>query len=413
MVRGVRLGIFGTFHPEYNYTGNVTTALAIGLSRIETVDRVVVFCQYGATLPEESSRDPIELVSCWVHNSALSLMAAGRQIIRSSRDLDAMLFNTYVTAYGRSKSANAVGLSLPTTIARLSRIPTFVYMHNFVETQDVVKLGYSPSRPVRWLVHELERSLLRTTNVIVPLRSQAERVSQSLGSKPQVWLFPFLESYLVAASSAQRQIAAPTPGPLRAKVLLMGSWGPQKELMGGLQALEAVLLSGQDLEITVAGGANVNFPGYLSSLISGLNPLLRSRTNFAGALPDVELFQLVLSHDLLVLPYRTTGGYSGVMNFASLAGIPIVAYDNIQLREQASVIAADVTFTSSRELVDGIRSVLSRGTDVKARNQDAIAERRRRTEQEFSHFASFLCDGIRRAALRNGKSPSKLVPAHQ
>lgn len=396
---GLKLGIFGTFFPEYNFVGNCTTAIACGLAETVLVDRVTVFCQNGSSIPEfvnPSVSRKLTLKPCWRHDSPLSILQAALRVLKEAKNFDAILFNTYVTAYGRSYAANALGLLLPTVVALGSRTPTTVYMHNFVETQEVESLGYSPSLITKKGVRVLERSLLSNTSVIVPLADQAQIVELTLGVRPKVFFFPYLESYLVAKSAvgtSEHPVPA-TPG--KKRILLMGVWGPQKDLAGALEALASLGGELQMFDITVAGGANPHFPLSLRGLGAEKYPALQGHIRFTGPLSDEDLYKLVRTHDILVLPYHATGGYSGVMNFASIAGIPIVAYDHDQLREEASVIGADVTFVSPKDLSTGIKSVLRRVTGLNRLEPSDVSRHVERTAEALEQFVGILLQTRRR-----------------
>jgi glycosyltransferase involved in cell wall biosynthesis len=392
---GLRIGLFGTFHPEYNFAGNTTTPIALALARTQVVDRVTVFCQEGGKFPRSYSHDKVELVPCWRHNDPLSLISAIRRVLQLANRLDTVIFNTYVTAYGKSRAANTLGLLLPTALAGLFHEPTVVYMHNFVETQDVERLGYSPSLITELGVSLLERMMLRASHVVVPLVGQAEIVESRLGRRPVPFFFPFLESYLLATSQPTGLNTAPPSLPHKIQILLMGVWGPQKDLPGALSALSQLSHEGFDIEVTVTGVANPHFPDFLSSFDYKAYPALSGHLRLTGSLSEEELFQIVQRHDLLVLPYKATGGYSGAMNFAAVTGIPIVAYDHPQLREQAALIDADVTFVSQQELATGIRSRLNGPTDLKRRDAESLLQRVRRTEEAVTKFAGLLDAGLR------------------
>jgi len=401
----LKVGIFGTFYPEYNFAGNSTPPLAIGLAQLDSVDRVTVFCQEGATLPPYVPRADaakVELRPCWRHGDAISLVRAARRALRSASELDVVLFNTYVTAYGRSNVANAVGLLLPSSFARLSGCPTVVYMHNFVETQEIEKLGYSPSAVTRMGVRSLERLILESTTVLVPLPCQADLVESRLGTRPRDHMFPFLESYLVAKSTGDGAGGDRPPrdsnGP---RVLLMGTWGPQKDLAGALSALDQLARAGRPFTVTIAGGENNHFPGFLSGWDFGTVPSLGGRIERTGALSDVELFRLVREGDVLVLPYHTPGGYSGAMNFAAITGIPIIAYDHLQFREQARLLDTDITFVAPSGLAEALGAILDRAPGDRGAPSRAIARGVQRAEADMASFGELL-----RAESRRRPVPS-------
>jgi len=117
-------------------------------------------------------------------------------------------------------------------------------------------------------------------------------------------------------------------------------------------------------------------------------------------------------HDLLVLPYRTTGGYSAALDFAACTAIPILAYDTPQLREQSDMFGADVTFVSPSELTRGIRSVLTRIEGTRRNQSRIVALHLQETKPEISQFAEFLTNRSRKRSDRTfGNGPRKALNA--
>lgn len=390
---GNALALVGTFYPEYNYTGNVTTGMALGLSSLPQVSSVRIYAQKGAMLPTTGvfkETWKIKLVSSWKHDQLSSLLRTVRLLIKDANVVDAYLFNSYVTAYGRRNGPNAVGLLAPSLVSTLTGKPVFVYMHNFVETQDVAKLGYRPSLPLLVGARFLESLLLKTTTVSVPLTSQAETIKSRFGISPSTFFFPFLESYLAAKSMLLCGVPKHSKPPGPPRILLMGSWGPQKDLAGALRALETLVKEGMDFRVSVLGGKNVQFPSFELDFGAEQFPSLKGRVNFTGPIADGAMLEMIMDSDLLLLPYATTGGYSGVMNFASVTGIPMIAYDHPQLREQAVLIGADVKFVQPSVFVDAIRTALVHPEANRGAPRELVSERVTATEKSFVQFAHAL-----------------------
>lgn len=317
---------------------------------------------------------------CWTHNSASSLSRALPHVLRATRGLDALLFNTYVTAFGRRMSANLTGLLLPIIVSRLSRIPTFVYMHNFVETQDVAKLGYQ----ARWIERRgaqlLEQGILRSTTVFVPLASQADTVRKVFGVSPLVEFIPHLEGSLTAESALITGLERPEVPRPGLRVILVGTWGPQKDLDGVLAKFDVAARQGLDIFVTVAGTSSRNFPDYLRPSATQGYESLRDRVRFMGELHEKELFSELRSSDLLVLPTNAAGGYSGTLNLATTAGIPVIAYDHRQHREQAAQLDGAITFVEPADLLGAVKATAGGPFDRDARDAGRIVGRLRKRD---------------------------------
>lgn len=300
----------------------------------------------------------ISLEESWDYDEPISILRAGLRMLKDRRCFDVFLFNMYVTSFGKSRLANLFGLCLPSLLALCQQREVAVYMHNFLETQDVERLGYHPSRLARGLVHLLERALIVCTTVIVPLESQRETIRKQFHRNVHSVMLPFMDgvsSYLFEPhydTSLRRRALSDT-----FQILLFGSWGPQKDLAGPISAVEVLLRKGRKVHLTVAGPVNSNFPEYEEFVQSLVRRLPAESLSWLGAVSDLVVQRLFRSADLLVLPYLATGGYSGVMNLGTFFGIPMIAYDLPELRELAREIKANCDFVDPHDLASLMETI--------------------------------------------------------
>jgi glycosyltransferase involved in cell wall biosynthesis len=345
--RPCAIGFFGTFYPEFQKAGNSSTGLVLLLAQLGGVGRIEVFAQEGGRRPEGVDPAKVTVRPSWRHDDPVSLLRCLARMRAAAPRLDAFVFNIYVTSFGRSRAANATGLLLPGLLRRWTGRPVVVYMHNLLETQRAEELGYAPTVVTRAIVHSLEAFLLRSTVVFVPLESQADDVRRSFGVSPRARVIPFVESAYSATGFLAARAARPgasEPAHAGFRVLCFGNWGPQKDLDGALTALSELEERVPTVEVTVAGAANSNFPEYEARLRAWASRLTARRFRFVGKVPEEEVVPLFRRHDLLLLPYRSTGGYSGAMNAAALTGIEVLSYDLPQLRETAGELGVRCHF---------------------------------------------------------------------
>ncbi|HEY6239087.1 MAG TPA: glycosyltransferase [Thermoplasmata archaeon] len=348
------VGLFGTYYPEFQKAGNSTTGFSLLWASLPGVERVVVVAPRGSTLPPGVPPGRIEIHPTWELDRLTGLARAALHILRHGRGWDVLVWNIHLTSFGRRPWVNAFGLSLPSFLSKTTGRRPVVFLHHLLESQDVASLGYRPSGFTRRVVHLLESALVRSCRVVVPLESQRVAVRAHFGTEVAV-RFPVhvegVASGLVAPPGAPaRGPTSPRSGPhVRRRVLLFGYWGPQNELEGVLEDLARADGDRGRFEVTVAGEVNVNFPEYEARLRELGTRLPRAMFRFIGPVPEEQLAALFAHHDVLVLPYRATGGYSGTMNLAAPSGIGLVAYDLPQLRETAEAIGARVWFVAPRD----------------------------------------------------------------
>ena len=372
-----RFAVFGTYYPDFQFAGNSTTGLVQLLSELPGVTKIDVYCPVGSALPSDADPAKVELRPIWRHNDPASLLRALGRLFRASDAYDAIIFNIYVTAFGRSRLGNVVGLLMPSVLSIASGRRVLTYMHNFVETQEVESLGYSPGRAARTVAHVLEGIALRATRVVVPLEGQQRAIREAFGRTAACVYLPYIEAVHSLRSmlpgGAPSRFPSSTGGP---RVLLFGSWGPQKDLASVSTALRDLCQTGSVGALTLAGPANAHFPGAEEEthrVVAELDGPAFQRIPFIA---EEEIVPLFLEHDVVILPYRATGGYSGALNCAALTDIAVVAYDLPQLREQAARLGYPVRFVPPGD-VGGLRAAITEAC------RDSIPRRARPGHEEM------------------------------
>lgn len=351
--RKLRVGVFGTFYPMFKFVGNATSGIVITLCDLPEVEKVRVYCPRGSLIPPGVDETKIELVPLWEHDNPLSLVRVLGRMARDSRSIDMVVFNIFVSAFGKRGLSNATGLLLPFLLSHAIDRPVIVYMHNFVETQDIERLGYSPNRLVRFVARTLEGLLLRTTAVAVPLESQRALIREAFSRNVTNLFLPYVDALVSLKSmpiTSTNYLPSPSQG-AGPRLLLFGSWGPQKDLEGILEVVGRLVRSGAVSRVTVAGAANVHFHDAdrkIEDAFARFGSVSFERIPFVK---EEDVLPLLAAHDVLFLPYNTTGGVSGAMNCAALAGIEVIAYDLPQLREQVALLHTTVQFVRQGDRV--------------------------------------------------------------
>jgi glycosyltransferase involved in cell wall biosynthesis len=348
---GVKVGFFGSFHPYLDRLSTTSIGLVHFLSKSDAVTRIVVFSPLGSELPDGMDRSKVFLCPVWRFDDPLSLIKAFMAVCLGRSNLDLLVFNVYLTSFGKRGLANGIGLLLPVAASFFFSTPPVVYMHNFIETQDVQSLGYRPSSGRAFVARTIERLIVARCDLVVPLVSQRKKLEVCFHRRLRSGIVPYAEAVpsLLQDEPGPGVDAAETQHALR--ILLFGSWGPQKDLEGIIRALIQLKGEGVTTEIIVAGGVNPNFPEYSTRLKSLVASSANQKMTLRLGLPESQVGLLFRGCDAIILPYNATGGYSAVMNVAAYYGIPILAYDLPELRECAEAIGTDCAFFRPGDLV--------------------------------------------------------------
>lgn len=354
----MRLLAVGNFYPQVTRSATFLTGLTYCLSRIPAIEHVTVLCPEGSALPDSIDPVRVSLRTCWSNSSPLSIVKLGLEAMWESRHHDILFFNIYPTSFGTRPITNGLGLLLPSLTSVLGAVPVVTYMHNFLETQAPEGLGYRPGRLVQWTVRTLEALILHLSVVFVPLQIQAAKVRAAFGVEPERWFLPFLDAVYLRPTAGP-QLDRPTDHhaarPLR--LLLFGAFGPQKDFKMALRVLSELRSAGQPVHLTLAGTINPGFPSVRAELTSAVEGVPPSGVRLLLDVPDSRLPELFMECDVLVLPYRQAGGYSGAMNLGAYYGLKLVSTDLPELRECAKELGADCLFYR-REDPDSLKQVL-------------------------------------------------------
>ncbi len=364
----MRLGLFENFYPAKDRLGTHSTSLALLLQRADPTLDLELVVPSGSTWPAAFPAGRVRFRPSWSHGDPGSLLRAASGLGRRFGPDDRVLFNWFPTCFGENRSANAIGMLLPAVVRVGARHPPYVYAHNFIETQDVGRLGYRPSALERIALGTFERALARAARVVVPLESQRRAVEALFGGDVIARPLPFVEAiyghwvhHLPESSSRPGLPENQIPPKRGYRILLFGVWGPAKDLGSVLPVLERLYHDGQKFETVFAGSFNRFFPTWRTELPGALARLPRESCTFVANPPDELTPELFGTSDLVILPYHAIAGPSGVMALAAFHGCTILAYDVPELREYDAILEGQATFTPPRDparLYEAVRRAL-------------------------------------------------------
>jgi glycosyltransferase involved in cell wall biosynthesis len=276
---------------------------------------------------------------------------------------DTVIFNMLPTGFGNSSTANAFGLMLPILLVRLFRQNNIkVIYHNSVFTNDVKTLGYnSPIDKIRvFFLSFIEKSLFRNVDTFVLLDIYKKRIDEAIGkNRVEVFKPKYLEAittlYINKAMNVDSLEIEKSDIPI---VLMHGSWGPQKNIELGLSTMRNLKKSGIKFRLIISGGINHHFSEYENKFHELLNSYSDVIDKYLGSVKEKEIIKIFLAANLLILPYNTPGGHSGVLEQAIFFERSTVAIDFPEYREQVFGIDFVSLANSAVDFSNGIRKFL-------------------------------------------------------
>src|SRR5579864_3923202 len=271
---------------------------------------------------------------CWRFDSLLT----SARLVRTIRKLnpDVVWFNMGFSTFARGPLAAFLSITGP-ALTRLVGFYTHVTLHTIFERINLKDAGIRMPRAYRLAGRVATRVLLCANDVSVLLPSfRSELIEKYRVNGERVHFRP----HGIFSS------ASPAPRPefeAREKVILaFGYWGTYKRLELLLESLEEVSTQVPDAKLVIGGLNHPSTPGYLESLQTQYAD--RGNIQFLGYVPETDLPDLFRKASVLVLPYSSAAGTSGVVHQACEYGLPMVAAAIPEIREIAQQYGAAIEF---------------------------------------------------------------------
>jgi glycosyltransferase involved in cell wall biosynthesis len=285
-----------------------------------TIDKMYLLVDKNAGSEEATLNDDpkIEVLRVWKADNSFSILSVVPQILKLKPDV--VHFNLSFQSFGRKRLANFVGVSL-VFLCRLLGLRVVASVHNFGEKVDLEKVRLKPSLSNRVGILVATKLILSASTVVVLVKSYVEYLSKRYGHKGALYI-----PHGTLASDCS------PIDPEEKVVLMFGHMGPSKGLPIMLKAFEELMKEKRDVKLVVAGSSRPDFPDYLDEFVKAVIP----KVDFLGFVREEDLERIFGMASVVVLPYLTTTGTSGVFHLACGYGKPVVASDLLEIREMVT-----------------------------------------------------------------------------
>jgi glycosyltransferase involved in cell wall biosynthesis len=288
-----------------------------------------------------------DVVRCWKFNSVktpLDLLRTVRQI-----KPDVVWFNLVFSSFGDKPIAAFLGLC-SALLLRLAGFYTHITLHHIIETLDLSK-GTRFPRLYRFCGAVATKFLLWSNSISVLLPSYRKVLLDNYRG-----LNVHLRKHGVFAPPPKFPDISKRGNPEH-RILGFGKWGTYKRLELLIEAFAQVAERLPNVKLVIAGSNHPMTPGYVESVRERWkdNPCIE----FHGYIPEDKISDLFINSSVLVLPYSSAGGPSGVAHQACEYAVPIVASDLPDFRDMADSGQIAMEFFES-ENPDSLAETLER-----------------------------------------------------
>ena len=261
----------------------------------------------------------ITVKECWEFNSYTNIINVTKAI--NATKPDAVLFNLQFMKFGDKKIAAALGLMLP-LVCKLKRIPNIVLLHNILEEVDLGAAGFTSNKFMQMLYGfigtTLTKLILQADTVAVTIEKYVDVLERKYNAK-NIKLIP----HGTFEIPEEPDYSVPKD-PMQ--IMTFGKFGTYKKVEGMIEAVLMVRKStGLNLEVVIAGTDNPNVPGYLARVKEDYKHVPQVR--FTGYVEEHEVLTLFNDSTVVVFPYTSTTGSSGVLHQAGSYGKAVVMPD--------------------------------------------------------------------------------------
>jgi glycosyltransferase involved in cell wall biosynthesis len=258
--------------------------------------------------------------------------------------------------FGDKKIPAAMGLLIPFTL-RLFGFKTMVLMHNILEQVDLEQAGFSKNklsqRIYEFIGTTLTRFILKANKVSVTIKKYVEVLEEKYKCE-NVVLIPH-GTFDTIDEPSYEAIEGPK------KIMAFGKFGTYKKVEIMIEALlELRKTSKEDLEVVVAGTDSPNTPGYLESVKEKYKDV--KGIVFTGYVAENDVERIFRESTIVVFPYTSTTGSSGVLHQAGSFGKAVVMPDLGDLTllvEEEGYKGAFFDANNAQSLANAINSLLT------------------------------------------------------
>ncbi len=261
----------------------------------------------------------ITVKQCWKFNSYTNIISVMKTIHQVKPD--AVLFNLQFMKFGDKKIPAALGLLLPMA-CKAKGIPTISLLHNILEQVDLGSAGFTSNKIMQKVYNfigaTLTRFILQSDTVAVTINKYVDILKEKYHAD-NVTLIPHGTFELPAEPNYNLP-----GGPL--KVMTFGKFGTYKKVEILIEAVEKIReTTDREIEIVIAGTDNPNVPGYLAAMAKKYSSV--KNLTFTGYVAEEDVAGLFEESAVVVFPYTSTTGSSGVLHQAGSYGKAVVMPD--------------------------------------------------------------------------------------
>jgi glycosyltransferase involved in cell wall biosynthesis len=317
----MKICLVTSFPPSHERLNEYGYHLAQELQQDPLISVTILADEYDGT----SELPDFDVVRCWRPNS----VSNPARILRAVRQCkpDIVWFNTVFSSFGTKPAPAFLGLTAP-ALVRAAGYSTHITLHHLMEGINLADAGVNHP-----LVYNLggavaTRLLLMANSVTVLLPAYRRTLMRKYRGKNI-----HLRAHGVFAGTPLYPDFSLRDNPEQ-RILAFGKWGTYKRLETLIDAFEQVAANNPNARLVIAGENHPNAPGYVESIAERVKGC--PQVMLTGYVAEEDIPQLFSTASVMVMPYTSATGSSGVAHQACQFGVPIVCADIEDFHDMAN-----------------------------------------------------------------------------
>ncbi|WP_396611353.1 glycosyltransferase [Haloferax sp. S1W] len=299
--------------PTRGHLAEYGEELARAYGRRNDVD-VTVLAQRSESAPPVEFRRGYQVRRVWDRDSFDGARALLDELLAG--DYDAVQFNIHMTYFGDENVHRFIGLGLPPLLSRVYGIPVLTTMHDLVEVVEEDAVDED--------IGLVERAGARAATQMVLMGDASTVTSAEYKQIVSDRYYASNVHHVPHGTFAYTDGGLPHL-PERFRIMVFGHLSPTKDIETVVEAFGRVRQVIPDAELVIAGGSHPGFPNHKETLEAQFGD--RPGVEFLGYVEDDEMDHVWQNASVLVMPYRTCTGVSGVFQLAKSYGTAVVSAD--------------------------------------------------------------------------------------
>lgn len=286
---------------------------------------------------------------CWDFN-CLTNTPRILTVVREIRP-DVVWYNLLFSTFGNRPFPAFAGLTAPAA-TRVAGYYTHVTLHHLMDNIDLTDAGVRWPRVYRMAGTIATRALLAANSVSVLLPAYRRTLIEKYRGENVHFRAHGILSARPEYPDFHLRESSPT-------ILAFGKWGTYKRLELLIETFKTVAQQTPHCRLVIAGANHPMTPGYVESVAATVQD--DPRIEFTGYVPEEAIGPLFRRAAILVLPYSSATGSSGVAHLAAEYGVPIVSADIQDFRDMALDEGLAIAFYktgSSESMAEKILEIL-------------------------------------------------------